>query len=530
MLYAQQAARGMVVASHHLAAQAGLDVLRDGGNAVEAMVSAAATISVVYPHMNGLGGDGFWLIHAPGRAAPSAISAVGAAGAAVAPELYRRLGLDAIPGRGPLAVNTVAGTVSGWQAALETARGWGRKLPLERLLEPAIHYARNGFAVSRAQYRNVEAKRQELAPVPGWAAVYLPGGKVPKAGSLFKQPALAATLSRLAEAGLDDFYRGDLARSIAADLARAECPLSAEDLARQRATVGEPLSLPLSCGTLFNVPPPSQGVASLIILGLFDRLGCTEAEGFEHVHGVVEATKRAFLARDAYVTDPAHMSLPAEQLLRAERLDRMAADIDRERALPWPAPPLPGDTVWLGAADAAGRVVSFIHSVYWEFGSGVVLRDTGIQWQNRGTGFSLDPAALHYLKPGRLPFHTNNPAMAALADGRVMAYGAMGGDGQPQSQPAVFTRYALFGQGLQQAVTAPRWLLARTWGEPRDDLRVEGRFPEPLVAALRVAGHPIDVVADFDDVMGHAGALVRHPSGVAEGASDPRSDGAVAAF
>jgi len=532
MLYARQQGGGMVVAPHHLAAEAGRGVLRDGGNAIEAMVAAAAAISVVYPHMNGLGGDGFWLIHEPGCKKPLAVSAVGPAGAGVTSEFYAARGLAAIPSRGPLAANTVAGTVAGWQAALAVSAAAGGRLPLARLLAPAIRYAKEGFPASESQVANTLAKREELADVPGWADVFLPGGSAPAPGERFTQPALADTLAHLAQAGLDDFYRGELARRIAADLSRAGSPIDADDLAGQQALTGEPLSLPHSRGTLFNVPPPSQGIVSLILLGLSDRLAWFEGGGgedFAHLHGLVEATKRAFLVRNAEVTDPAFMSVTPETLLSAERLDRLAADIDPARALPWPAPSVPGDTVWLASADAEGRVVSFIHSIYWEFGSGVVLRDSGIQWQNRGSSFSLDPAALHHLKPGRLPFHTNNPAMAYLSDGRVMAYGAMGGDGQPQTQAAVFTRYALFGQGLEQAVAAPRWILARTWGAPRDDLRLEGRFAPALVAALRAAGHEVALVDAFDEVMGHAGALVCHPDGGVEGASDPRCDGAALA-
>ena len=526
MLYASLPGGGMAVAPHHLAAEAGCEVLRDGGNAIEAMVAAAAAISVVYPHMNGLGGDGFWLIHEPGCERPIAISGVGAAGSAVTPAFYAERGLAAVPSRGPLAANTMAGTVAGWQAALTISAERGGSLPLARLLAPAIRYARDGFPATESQVANTLAKRDELAEVPGWAAVFLPGGEVPSPGSLFKQPALAESLGHLADTGLEDFYRGELARRIAADLARAGCPLGPDDLARQRALVGAPLALAHSRGTLFNVPPPSQGIVSLILLGLFDRLACEEGEGFAHIHGLVEATKRAFLVRNAEVTDPAYMTATPEALLDAGRLDRLAADIDPARALPWPVPSSPGDTVWLASADADGRVVSFIHSIYWEFGSGVVLRDSGIQWQNRGSSFSLDPAALNHLQPGRLPFHTNNPAMAHLDDGRVLAYGAMGGDGQPQTQAAVFTRYVLFGQGLEQAVAAPRWVLARTWGAPRDDLRLEARFPPELVAALEAAGHELALVDAFDEVMGHAGALVRHPDGSLEGASDPRCDGA----
>lgn len=530
MLQTLRSRRGMVTSSHHLAAESGLRILREGGNAIEAMVAAAATISVVYPHMNGLGGDGFWLISEPGRRPPTAINGVGAAGADVDVALYQRHGLDQIPARGPLAANTVAGTVSSWQAALELAASWGPRMPLPRLLEDAIYYAEAGFPVSASQHHNTAAKCAELEEVPGWAQVFLDGGKPPTAGSLFKQPALASTLRRLAGAGLDDFYRGELARRIGADLERAGSPIKLGDLERQRAISGDPLTLRLRCGNVYNTRPPTQGLASLIILGLFDRLACAEADGFDHVHSVVEATKRAILLRNAHVTDPAYMDLDPQSLLDPESLDTLAAQIDARRAMPWPVAPAPGDTVWLGAVDVAGRAVSFIHSIYWEFGSGVVLRDTGIQCQNRGSSFSLADNEQNALRPGRLPFHTNNPAMALLNDGRVMVYGAMGGEGQPQTQAAVFTRYAMLGCELQQAISAPRWVLSRTWGETRTDLRLENRFPRELIEALGAAGHEVNTLGAFDEVMGHAGAIVLHASGLMEGATDPRSCGAVAAF
>lgn len=185
----------------------------------------------------------------------------------------------------------------------------------------------------------------------------------------------------------------------------------------------------------------------------------------------------------------------------------------------------------MGCIDAQGRAVSFIQSVYWEFGSGTVLQDIGVCWQNRGTSFSLDPDALNALKPGHKPFHTLNPSMALFDDGRVMPYGTMGGEGQPQTQAAVFTRYARFGQALQQAVTAPRWLLGRTWGDDSASLKLESRFDPGLVQQLRDAGHEVQMLEQaFSDTMGHAGALVRHPSGLIEGAVDPRSDGTVAAL
>jgi gamma-glutamyltranspeptidase/glutathione hydrolase len=184
----------------------------------------------------------------------------------------------------------------------------------------------------------------------------------------------------------------------------------------------------------------------------------------------------------------------------------------------------------MGVIDKNGLAVSFIQSIYHEFGSGVVLPRTGINWQNRGASFSLDPAHLLALKPGKKPFHTLNPAAARLHDGRTMVYGTMGGDGQPQTQAAVFTRHVVFGQPLQTAVTAPRWLLGRTWGHTTDTLKLEQRFPQSVVDSLRARGHEVEVLLPFDETMGHAGALVRHPDGTLEGASDPRSDGGVAAY
>jgi len=529
MIHTATATRGMVVAPHHLAAQSGLAVLREGGNAIEAMVAAAATIAVVYPHMNAIGGDGFWIVHAPGTE-PVAIDACGAAAARTTPEWYRAQGFDAIPSRGPLAANTVAGTVSGWEAALAIGKRWGGAHSLERLLDNAVHYAEHGVPVTASQHANTRDKRAGLEAVPGFAEQFLPGGAIPAAGDRFVNERLGRTFRRLARDGLDSFYRGPLADAITADLARIGSPLSGEDLARHRAETKAPLALALRPGTAYNFPPPTQGLASLMILGIFERLGITEADGFAHLHGLVEATKQAFMVRDREITDPAFMRRRPEQFLTPDALDAAAAAIDPGEALPWPRPPSAGDTIWMGAVDGAGRAVSFIQSVYWEFGSGVVLEETGIQWQNRGSSFRLDDGALNRLAPGRKPFHTLNPALLRFDDGRVMPYGTMGGEGQPQTQAAVLTRYAYFGRPLQEAVSAPRWLLGRTWGEESTTLKLESRFDSSVVTALRLCGHDVEVVDAFDERMGHAGALVRHPNGVIEGAADPRSDGGVAGF
>lgn len=526
MLHTLRSRRGMVVAPHHLAAQAGRDVLRDGGNAVEAAVATAACLAVVYPHMTGIGGDGFWLIAEPdGRV--HAIDACGRAAQAATLEHYA--GQAAIPWRGPGAANTVAGTVSGWALALRQSDA---QLPLSRLLDDAIQHAAAGVPVTLGGAAIAAAKSAELREQPGaYAAIFEAAGRPLREAELLRQPQLAATLQRLAAAGLDDFYRGALAADIAADLQALGSPLRASDLAAHRAEASVPLSVAIAGARLYNHAPPTQGLASLLILALFDRLAADRADGYAHLHGLIEATKQAFLVRDAHVGDPAWMTLDAQALLDdAAALDAMAARIDPARALPWPQPPQAGDTVWFGAIDGAGRAVSCIQSTYFEFGSGLVLPRSGIVWQNRGCSFRLAADGWNALAPGRKPFHTLNPALARFDDGRLMAYGTMGGEGQPQTQAALFSRYARFGMPLQQALSAPRWLLGRTWGEDSTTLKLEDRFDPAVVQALRAAGHVVELLPPFTSVMGHAGALVREADGTLSGASDPRSDGAVAGW
>jgi len=520
--------RGVAAAPHHAAAEAGRAILAEGGNALEAMVAMAATIAAVYPHMNHVGGDGFLLVRErSGRV--RALMAAGRAGADARIELYRAEGYDAIPERGPLAALTVPGAPAGWMLALEAGKAQGGRMPLATLLEPAIRYARDGYVVTRSQAQLTAAKLAELEKVPGFAATFLIDGKPPEAGAVLKQPALAVTLDHLGKAGLDDFYRGDVGREIAADLERIGSPVTRADLEAARAVVADPLSLTIDAGTLYNVPPPTQGLASLIILGLFARLRVAEAESFEHIHGLVEATKRAFRVRDRIVTDPDRLPQPLAPFLEPKFLDIEVQKIDRRKAAEWPAPQGRGDTVWMGAADSGGLVVSYIQSIYWEFGSGCVLPRTGVLMQNRGASFSLDPRALNALAPGRLPFHTLNPALAVLRDGRVIAYGTMGGDGQPQTQGAVFTRHVLYRQPLMQTLDRPRWLLGRTWGSTVTNLRMEAGFDGHLVDRLLSAGHDVDVIdARYSDTMGHAGAVVLHPDGMLEGAHDPRADGGAA--
>ncbi|HLL27806.1 MAG TPA: gamma-glutamyltransferase [Xanthobacteraceae bacterium] len=520
--------RGVVVAPHYLAVEAGRGVLAEGGNALEAAIAAAAAIIPAYPHMNHIGGDGFWIIREPsGRI--RYVEACGFAGAKATRALYAEHGFKTIPARGPLAALTVPGAVGGWMLACEAAKTTGGKMPLSRLLEPALAIARQGSPVSRSMSWRLAYERATDIKAPGFAETFLIDGKPPREGAVLSTGRLVDTFERLIAAGLDDFYRGDVGREIAADLDRIGSPVTRADLERYRAVLREPLPIKLAKSTVYTSQPPTQGLATLLILGIFERLAQPAAESFAYVHGIIEATKRAFKIRDRVVTDFDRLKEDPAASLTPAVLEREAKAIDLQKAAPWPEPAKKGDTIWLGAVDASGLAVSYIQSLFWEFGSGCVLPSTGIVMQNRGSSFSLNPKALNALEPGRRPFHTLCPALAVLDDGRILSFGTMGGEGQPQTLATVYTRLVTYNVPIAEAIDRPRWLLGRTWGTEITNVRIESRFPENVIAALKKAAHDIEVLPDsYYEIMGHAGGVTIGPKGEIEGAHDRRSDGGAA--
>ena len=518
--------RAAVAAPHTLAAEAGRDIVLQGGDAIEAMIAMAAAIAVVYPHMNSIGGDGFWLIR-DARGKARAIEACGTAGERATAESYRKLG--GIPSRGPKAALTAPGTVGGWMLALELSKALGGRLPLKDLLGRAESLARIGVAVSPSEARFDPLKHPDLVAAPGFAKTFFLEGKPAPAGATRKLPRLADTLDRLGHAGLDDFYRGDIAREIAGELEEIGSPVTRADLRATAANWRAPLSMRVKNATLFNTPAPTQGLASLMLLGLYERLAPRNVEEFAHAHALVEGFKRAAKWRDEACVDFAHATADFDKMLSPAFLEAECEKIDKQRAAPWPLKADAGDTVWMGAVDSNGVSVSFIQSVYWEYGSGCVLERTGITMPNRGLAFSLEPGVPNALKPGRRPFHTLNPALAVFNDGRVMPYGAMGGDGQPQFQGQVFTRINA-GASLEDSVAAPRHLFGRAWGDTSTTLKLEEAYDDSTASALVRAGHEIEWRAGNRDLFGHAGALVRTPDGRIAAAHDPRSDGAAMGF
>jgi len=523
-----------VVAPHTEACEAGVDILRRGGNALDAAVAAAITVAVVYPHMNSIGGDNVWLVWDAGRLRLRGLNAAGRAAAVATLETYAARFGAMIPARGGPAALTVPGAVSGWWEAHAHSRDvMGSPVRWATLLERAEALARHGFAPSPGQ-RRVTAAAPDLfsdaAPVEVrrtlWP-IYHPDRLV---GDRFLQADLATTLACLAEDGPEAFYRGRLAHRIVDGAARAGSPLALADLAAHRAEWTEPLRVRYRGGEAASLPPPTQGFAALAILSLLEGFDVAALDDADHVHVVVEATKLAFADRDRYLADPAFVEVPVARCLDPERLGRRRRLIARRQARPSNAgPTAEGDTVAIATADGDGNAVVVIQSTYHEFGSGVVAGDTGVLLQNRGAFFSLDPGHPNRLAPGKRTAHTLIPSMY-LVDGRPrFAYGTMGGEGQPQTQAAILTRVVDRGLTPQAAVEAPRWLLGRTWGDPSRALRIEDRLGPAVADDLRRRGHDVVVVDGWSDLMGHA-QLIRVDADGLVGASDPRADGAALGF
>ena len=515
----------MMIAPHHLAAKTGSEILKEGGNAIEAIIASAAMISVVYPHMNSIGGDNFWLISDKNKNV-YAIDSCGPAASNANIEFYKNKGFNSIPSRGPLSALTVPGAVGGWKLAYDfSVKNLGGRIPISRLLLDAEQTAKEGVAVTNTLRNNLKSKLNQLIDIVGFKDVFFKNGKIPNVGDRLVFPKLSNTFSCLIKNGLDDFYSGEIFSRIISDLDLLGSPLNSDDLKSYKATFVDPLELKIKDAKLFNLPPPTQGLASILILGVLDELSIDCKNDVQLIHLIVEITKEAFKIRDKYIADPRYMSVNVNDFLKKDFIKKLANQINFKRATPWPVSSVGGDTVWLGATDIYGNTISFIQSIYWEFGSGLILPKTGITMQNRGISFSLDPKNHNSLMSGRKPFHTIQPALAHFDDGRVMSYGTMGGEGQPQTQATIFYRYNVQNSNLQKAVNEPRWLLGKTWGEDSTSLKIENRFSDDTYGNLKSMGHIVEKVGAYEEIMGHAGALVSYPSGLKEGGYDLRSDG-----
>jgi gamma-glutamyltranspeptidase/glutathione hydrolase len=529
------ARNGAIATSQPLATAAGLKVLQSGGNAVDAAVTAAAVLSVVEPTMNGVGGDLFAIVYDSRTKRLQGLNSSGRAPAAATPEEYRRRGLQRMPLRGELSV-TVPGVVEGWSELLAK---YGT-ISLRQALLPAIQYARDGYAVSEIiawQWREVASvlARDKLA-----AEVFLPGGKPPAPGDVFKNPKLAASLEEIARGGRDAFYKGGIAKAIADDMQRRGGLITLADLAAHHADWVDPIGINYRGYEVFELPPNTQGVTALEMLNILEgfdlkSLGHNSAE---YLHLLVEAKRIAFADRDAWLADPESTPKQAlERMISNEYAVERRKEINMEHAavdykplsLPGRATPAAddhpaakGDTVYLTVADAQGNMVSLIQSLFESFGSGIVAGQTGIVLQDRGALFTLAAGHPNVIAPNKRPFHTLVPAMV-MKDGRPwLSFGVMGGDMQPQGHVQVLLNLIDFGMNVQEAGEAPRFRHSAAGVALETAIGADARF------GLNALGHRlIDQIGVFG---GFQGILVDPRTKVLMAGSDPRKDGEAAGW
>lgn len=514
--------RNMVSTSQPLAAQAGLAMLQAGGNAVDAAIATAMALTVVEPTGCGIGSDAFAIVSAPDGL--HGLNASGRAPAAWTPDRFK--GMEAMPQKGWDSV-TVPGAVSAWVAL---SRRFG-KLPFRQLAQPAIQYARDGFAVSPIIARLWELGRIRLGDQPGFAECFLPEGRAPRAGEIFRSIGHAETLEAIAETEGEAFYRGEIAKRIAAHAREHGAVLTEDDLAAHQADWCGTISKRFYESVVHEIPPNGQGIAALMALGILQELGVGEhpVDDVETVHLSIEAMKLALADVYQYNADIDHMQVTPAELLDPGYLAERARLIDRRQAIdPGHGVPRPGGTVYLAAADASGMMVSFIQSNYMGFGSGVVVPGTGISLQNRGHGFSLKSGHANEVGGGKRPSHTIIPAFATGLDGNaLMAFGVMGGPMQSQGHVQMALRVLRYGQNPQAAADAPRWRVTGGKG-----VALEPGFDPAVVEELKRRGHEV-TIEPGDGVFAFGGAqlIKRLDSGHAYvGGSDPRKDGQVVAY
>lgn len=517
------ATHGLVSAPHYLAAQAGVDLLKAGGNALDAAIAANAVLQVVYPQSCGLGGDLFLLLYSAHDKRLHALNASGRAAGAASIERYHALGYTHMPDFGIHTV-TVPGCVEGWGVA---SQRFGR-LGLARALQPAIGYASDGFPVGPGLAHALARMDAFAHTHRSFRENFMPSG-IPQAGSVGRSPHLARTLRLIAERGPDEFYRGEIARQIADFFRREGGLITEEDLAAHTSEWVEPLAARFGDLDIYELPPNTQGVTALQMLGIVDGLPLgDDPRDAETVHIEVEAKKLAWADRAAYLTDVKHMRVAPEKLIAPEYLAGRRRLIARERVGASAAPgTFAGDTIYLCAADGEGNAVSLIQSNYRGFGSGLVVDGAGIALQNRGAYFSLDPEAANALAPGKRTLHTLIPSFALRDGAPAVVFGTMGGDGQPQTHLQVYAALARYGANIQQAIELPRWVHGAERAGQGETLLLENRYPEATVEGLRRLGHHVALTAEWSGEMGHAqGIVIDAERGVLHGGADPRSEGA----
>lgn len=517
------ASNGLAATSHPLATAAAIEVLQDGGNAVDAAIAAVAVQCVVEPHMTGIGGDCFAIVtEADGRMA--GFNGSGAAPKGVTAAALREQGMTSIGLESAHAV-TVPGAVRAWETLLK-AHG---TRSFATLFKRAISYARDGFAVAPRVALDWPASIAKLSADEAAAKTYLPGGKAPEAGDIMRFPALADTLSAIASGGADAFYSGPVAEDIVATLkARGSC-MTLEDLAACHTTAVAPVTRDYRGYTVAELPPNGQGIVALIMLGLLERhdLSSLDPLGGERLHLEMEAARIAYAMRDRFVADPAHMDACHMSLFADDMIERLAPLLNpsaRTQDLPLPSAPPQTDTVYLTVADSSGLTVSFINSIFHSFGSGILAPNSGVLLHNRGASFKVAPGHPNTIEGGKRPMHTIIPAFVLKDGAPWMSFGVMGGQYQACGHTHLLTNMIDYGMDVQQAIDFPRIFM--------DDgfsfLQAEGTIPEASLEILRAKGHTVKRAPA--PIGGSQAIRIDRKRGLFIGGSDPRKDGHAAGY
>lgn len=514
--------RGMVCSAHPLAAQAGLDILKKGGNAFDAVLATAACLPVVEPMSCNIGGDGFALIWHEGKL--YGLNASGPAPALLSLDALKEAGHTEMPkyGWGPV---TVPGVASGWA---EINRRFG-KLSLAEIFEPAVSYARDGYPVSPVisilWENGVQRLKANIPPeqFEKWSAVYTPEGHAPRAGEIFKLPALAGTLEELAATGCESIYRGSLAEKIDSFSRKEGGYIRKEDLASYRAEWVEPVTTNYKGYDVWEIPPNGHGIVVLMALNILEEMDLSGGHDDPQViHKQMEALKLAFSDGKRYIADPRYMKTAVKELLSKEYAAERRKLIGKTAIDPKPGTPFCGDTVYLNAADGDGNMVSYIQSTFFGFGTGLVVPDTGIFLQNRGANFTMDPLMENCVAPGKKPYHTIIPGFLTK-DGKALGpFGVMGGFMQPQGHLQLLQNMIDFHMNPQAAMDAPRWMW--TGGKA---VTLEHGYGASTLDSLSRMGHVITVPSNSLE-FGRAQIILKDGQGVLCGATEPRADGMAA--
>ena len=517
-----RAQHGMVATSQPLASQVGLEVLKRGGNAVDAAIAMAAVLNVTEPMMTGVGGDMFAIVYWAKTKELKGLNASGRAPRALSLDYFAKNNIKRMPEFGMTSI-TVPGAVDGWT----TLRDKYGTMKLADLLAPAIGYAENGFPVMEKAAEDWNAEVQKLKRTPAAASNYLIDGRAPRPGEIFRQPNLARTLRTIADGGRDAFYKGPIAKSIVDYMKDNGGFITMEDLAATKADWVEPISTNYRGYQVYELPPNGQGITALIALNILEGfdLGAMRSQPAQYYHTMIEAMKLAFADRNRYIADPTFSKVPVSELLSKDYAAKRRALIDPRKALDNPPPGdinLGSDTTYFTVIDKDGNGVSFINSLFDAFGSGVVGGDTGIVFQNRGSAFSLDPKHPNAIAPGKRPFHTLIPAMVMKDNQLFISFGVMGGAIQAQGHVQVLVNLIDLKMGLQEAIDAPRYRFTSGRSVLLED-ELGSSVIEQLLSMGHVRGKPPGVLRSS---MGGGQAIMIDPvSKTLMGASDQRKDG-----